>query len=750
MSFLFASSKSKQIPALTGLQIQTAVNVLPIPICWGMPRTSLNIIYANGFQAIAQKAQGSSGLLSKGGQVQYKYYATWISSVGEGPMRNIAAIFDNQSVYTPASVPRGRPNFQILPGDPDQLPSSWITSHWPSDAFGYTRTMVLVYPGEQLDASATIPQIGLVPVGLLAGTSPLNLYTAPNSAQYYMDADPGQVIPDFLSNGIYGAGFPAAYVDLTTLLTGSAGYDPAIGDAALSTYCQATGMAWSVVLNNSEPASSVLDRWCKNLVVAPVWTGAILKFIPYWGNFVNTNPGWGSGAGIPLKYYTPNMTPLFDLTDDDFSEASEGEDPVVVTRIDIADVKNTVRVDFRDRFNYYNDNIAEARDDNATELYGHRVDSLGTADEFTHSAYAGVSAQMNLQRNMSVRNTYEFKLGWQYCILDPMDIVTITDTILELDKRPVRIKSIEEDEKGILTIVAEEYPNHVAATEFTRQTNSPPTPPDTALAPPDVNPPFIFEPTAAQLAAQGLGPSPTIVVGACGGPAGVFDANWGGCNVWISNDDVTYQQMSPALDQPSRMGVTTAILADYDLPNPDTTNTLSIDLSESNAILDTVTSAQAAASLSLCALTDANGDLELFSYTTATLTGPNTYNLTGLYRGLYGTVSCSHPSGSQFLRLDSLIFETPLPSAMIGQLLYVKLQSFNIYNQSPQDLADCTAYTYTPLGSGVDLTIDPVASALLAGGSVDLNTTHDEVLDLNLGGGGPCSPLSIVIDLNLH
>lgn len=749
MSFLLGSgSKAKQIPDITGLQIQTAVNVLPIPIIYGSPRVTMNIIYANGFLATHTNSGGGKGLLTggKGGASKTTYSATFIGAIGEGPMGNIIAVFDNQTVYTPSTAPPGRGGFAIFPGTHGQPAWSGVSSRWPSDAFGYTNTYYLGFPDYPLDSSATIPLLNFILPGHFAATSPLYLFTAPDAETFFFDADPALCIYDFLTNETYGAGFPYTFIDTATLNTSAKGFDAVIGDAAVSTYCQAVGLAWSVVLNNNEPAASILDRWCKNLTIAPVWTGAVLKFIPYWEMFSGENPGWGAGAGIAKKYYRPNIAPLFDFTDSDFQQSAQGEDPVVVTRIDIADAKNVIRLDYKDRNNQFNSNVAEAKDETAVELFGPRVDRAGSADEFTHGGYANVSVGIRLQRSLAVRSSYMFKLPWQWCVLDPMDIVTITDEILGLYRFPVRIISLEEDDKGILTVVAEEFSiNSAASTVYPHQENIPPII-DTGKPAPAVNTPFIFEPTMQMLTAQSRSVMPTLSVGISGGPGGVFDPNWGGCNVFVSNDGVTYVDQGTFIG-PSRMGVTTATLAAWSSITVDNTNTLSVDLTESKGTLDTVTTAQAIGGLSLCGIIDSFGDIEFLTYTTATLTAANKYDLTGLYRGLYGTVACSHTSPSKFLRIDSNVFSEALPANFIDKMLWLKLQSFNIFGQGIEDISTCAVYTFTQTGAGTNLPINPIWSALLAGVAVDLENSSSDVLDLNIGGSGACGPILSVVDL---
>jgi hypothetical protein len=52
-------------------------------------------------------------------------------------------------------------------------------------------------------------------------------------------------------------------------------------------------------------------------------------------------------------------------------------------------------------------------------------------------------------------NSYTFKLGWKYCLLEPMDLVQITDARLGPSALTVRITAVEEDDEGTLSITAE-------------------------------------------------------------------------------------------------------------------------------------------------------------------------------------------------------------------------------------------------------------------------------------------------------
>ena len=407
----------KVIPEFTGLQVNTAVQVLPIPILYGSPKVPINVIYYNGFNVQLQKASGGKGLLGGGkGGKQAVYYATFIGALGEGPTGNPLIIYQDQGVWTPATYPSN--GAQYFNGSGAQTPWSYVVSHWPVDARSYRNTAYYAFANAQIDSSATIPQLNIIVQGRLQGSSPLNNSTITITTGQYdqkgnpisfigaipigtADADPGQVIYDFLINPTYGATFPAEWIDTSTLLTQANGWDPNTGDPTLSSFCQAVGLAWSVAIDNVESASSIIDRWCKNLNVAVIWNGALLKFIPYWDTPASANPGWDPTNGVAKKYYTPYSTAIVTIPMDQILQSEDKEeDPITFSRKDPQEVYNTIRVDFRDRYNFFNDVPAEAKDEAHIELYGPRIDNIGLAKEFTLASYANITANMLLRRNI--------------------------------------------------------------------------------------------------------------------------------------------------------------------------------------------------------------------------------------------------------------------------------------------------------------------------------------------------------------
>jgi hypothetical protein len=717
LSNLFGGSP-KQVPEFTGLQVNTSVQVVPIPILYGSPRVHVNLVYYNGFNATTVKQSGGKGVVGggKGGAGQVEYFATLILAIGEGPIGSPLIIYQDQEVWVPSDYPSNGAYYYN--GSATQTPWPYVASLWPADARSYKNTAYYGFSNAQLDSSATVPQINLVVEGFYRSTCPLYNSTITVSTGQYdqngnpisyignialgdADADPGGVIYDFLLNDVYGAGFPAEWLDASTLLSSALAYDPNFGDQAVSTYCQAVGFGWSLAIANAESANSLLGRLCKNIGVAPVWNGAWLRFIPYWDTYASANPGYDAANpyGIPRKYFNPYTTPCVNIPFDQILKPQNKEDdPITYSRKDPMQVYNTVRVDYRDRNNFFNDNVAEAKDEAHINLIGPRVDNIGKADEFTLGAFAQLSATVQLRRNIAIMREFTWRMSPMWGWLDPMDIVEIPDPANYNSTLVVRVISVEEDDNEDITVTAEEFPVGAQSPSTLGQpATSPPNQGATNVPPSPIAPPVIFCPTSAMLTAEAYSVD-QIVTGFTATIGDIFDTNWGGANIWVSLDNVTYTLIGN-MNSPSILGSLTQPLPGYSGSNPDNTDSIVVDLAMSNSVLPTVSAAAAAAGYSLCILQDASG-FELIAYTTATLTGTDTYTLTGLYRGLYGTTSRLFGAGTKLLAVGQgdNFFTYNLPPSYIGKTLYIKYQSYNVFNTATQDLATCVAYPFYVYG----------------------------------------------------
>lgn len=765
MSWLRSNANAK--PEYTGLQLQTSVSTLPIPIVWGRSKIAGNLVWYQNFQAHAGgsggKGRGGKGGGGGGGATTYTYTADLMLALCEGPINNIGLIWKDQSIYTLAML-----GLAFFNGATPQSAWPYLASYYPQQALAYQGTAYVCSPYYNLGAAGAISNHNFEVVGIFAGTGVNGV-----------DADPALVINDFLTNPQYGVGFDPASVNAATL------FGPG-GDASLQTYCKAMGFAFSPALTSQQQASSVLSRWLELLGCAAVWSGGELKFVPYGdtaiatgvetifssqfsiptpipassgfaapaivqvcpsANFVSdggvvyaftdvplafiganipsaagtygmTAPGTyifapaDEGKTVVVKYaaaaaasYAPNLAPVYALTDIDYIDDGSGKDPVRVERADVYSLPTIQRIECLSRANQYSATPVEARDQSQIEIFGQRVGSVIQAHEICDELRIGpLVAQTILQRQLYVRAKFSFRLSWEYCLLDPMDVVTLTDPNLGLSNYPVRIIDIEEDDKGVLSVTAEELVAGVSTPAFYQSASPGNFAPNWAIPAVSVNAPLIFEPPIAA-----TGGAPQLWVGASGANGGSANQQWGGANVFVSVDNVTFSQVTQ-LTAPLRQGLLTSALPKAS--GWDASDTLAVDLTESAAVLagTSQAAAQQGATLSLV-------DNELLAYETATLTATNSYNLKGLARGLVGAAAASHAAGAPFARIDDAVVKYDLPSNLIGMTLYFKFQSFNVFGGGLQDLSTCAVYSYAPVGEGV---VDPIAAQLASGIPLDL------------------------------
>lgn len=455
------------------------------------------------------------------------------------------------------------------------------------------------------------------------------------------DVNPAFVLSALLLNANYGAGFPSAQLG---------------SPAAFSSYCDAAGIAISPAYTAQRSAMDIATELCQIGNSAPFWSEGMLKVTPY--------------ADAAVGAFTPDTTVQYQLTDDDFL----GDPPVKVLRKRPADAYNSLVVQCKDRSNNYNNATPSADDQANIDRYGSRPMPMITFDAICVPAVGRIVAQNILARELYYPNTYEFTVGWKYARLEPMDLVGLTDADVGLNQTTVRILTIEEDDNGELRMTAEDFNPGVSnsATYGTQASSGYIV--NQAVAPGDANAPVIFQPSLA------LSGTPEVWLGTSGG------ADWGGAEVWLSSDNTTYTKFG-TVTAPARHGVLTATLAAG--ADPDSVNTLAVDLTVSAGALITVPLAQADALITRCYV-----DGEVIAYETATLTSAYHYDLTYLRRGQYWSESAAHSAGAKFMRLDDAVFKTACPESWVGSTIYVKLLSFNKAGGGLQSLADVTPTTY--------------------------------------------------------
>lgn len=644
-------------PSIGSLRYNTSQAGSPIFVCYGTVRISVNVIEGWGITG-AGGGKGGKGLGNSGGKKGQQNYSVNVAlALCEGPVSftgSAIGIGGNNKIWANGGVAAGLGNVGLngYVGDLGQAPDPVFLSSDPAPIIiGYSGTCYVTGTPMQLGSTPALPNISFEICGFEKGTCGPNL---PN------EANPSGIVTDLLTSERYGAGFPSANIDSATL-------------ADFATYCQAAELGMSLLLDRQQPCARWLEEIAELTVAAVVWSGALLKIIPYSDqNFAANSATW-----------SPVLTAQYSLADSDFIDFGGGSDPVLLTRSDPTQATNWLSVEYVDASNDYNAQIAPVWDQALIDQFGLRSEPSVQAHEFTDLVVATASATLQLQRKAYIRNTFKFKVGIQFSRLEPMDIVELTDAALGLDEFPVRITQIDEDDNGELTVAAEELPNNPFVARV-RQGASGDVIADQFAEPGDANAPVIFEPL------RGLsGGNLQVWLIASGG------ADWGGAQVWVSLDGSTYT-MAGLVYRGARQGVLTANLASHS--DPDTSNTMSVDLTESLGQLISGTPSDADNFVTLCYV-----DGELVSYETATLTAAHKYDLTYLRRGAYGSTVGAHSNGSQFARLgpsDPSLFKYSYPASYVGQTVHIKLVSFNIYGQELQDISGVTDYPYALTGVG--------------------------------------------------
>ncbi|MGV0960106.1 MAG: phage tail protein [Limnohabitans sp.] len=661
-------------PRLGALRVQQSSYGLALPIVYGRTRVGGNLIWYGDFVAIAHTTTTQSGGKGGGGVTQqstsYTYESALMMALCEGPIGGVVSVWQSKKRFE-ASVTQTaieQLGLSLATGAVGQATWGHLSANHPAQALGYSSTAHLHSAAFSLGSNAEIDNHSFELDGKLQFGGDI------------VDANPKDIVYDLLTNPQYGAAFPTS----------------SMGDLSVyGSYCQAMGLFLSPAFTEQQEAREHLKLLTSMTNSACVWSEGKLKLVPYGDEAVS-----GNGAA-----YTPNLTPIYDLTDDDYI-VTGAEDPVKCDRKTPADAFNQVQVEYLNRANAYNIEIVEAKDQANIEKFGLRPRDPIKMHAICDAAVARRAAQLQLQRSLYVRNEYEFRLGWKYCLLEPMDLVTLTDEGLGLSKTPVRIIDVQEDAEGLLTIRAEDYPFGVASATLYPTQSGTGFAHDYNASPGPVVAPAFFERRNAQ----------ALVVGAA---VTGQTAMWGGCQIWCSLDGSTYKFVNSI-----RGGARYGTLVSDAAAGPGAA--LSVQLAGNGGVLLSGTSEEADLFFTECYVGG-----EFVAYETATLVATNRYTLSGLRRAGYGSTDQMHAEASTFIRIDDAIVDSEaLDASMIGKTIYFKFIGFNLFGGGLEDIASVTAYPYVVTGNGAlsDIyNIITTETLVVAAGAV-VNKVHVEWL----------------------
>ena len=337
--------------------------------------------------------------------------------------------------------------------------------------------------------------------------------------------------------------------------------------------CRAAGLYGSVTMDSQRAGSDWLKDFADAADAAPVWSGFVLKGIP-WSEV--------SAVGNGAVYNAPTASgPIYNLTEADFV-ADKGAPPVTVERTAQLTVPDLLQIQQPDRSAQYNDTVISQPETGAIALYGPRKASPVQMRMFQDPAVGRMYLGIMERRQNYLRRTYKFQTGPKFWPLEAMDLITIplsatmpnSNNSMPYIPLPVRVTSVSADPKYQLSIEAQDFIYGTNAPVPLDVTTSVNNFPQTGATPADINPPVIFEPVP-RLEGNASGELWVVVSNS--------DSNFGGCQVWISTDGGTsYTDYGSTVGN----GVTGYLTADWPAAeDPDTSNDLAVDLTESNGVL---------------------------------------------------------------------------------------------------------------------------------------------------------------------
>lgn len=601
--------------------VNTAEYGSAVPEVIGTTRISGNVIYYDDFTAHEHKETTKSG---KGGgskqtNITYTYSVAVILGLCEGEISGIGKVWRGKEVYT---YPHEKIELTCFRGTQNQQPWAYVVGKHPNKAMPYAG---LAYMAGVVDMgnSASLPQFNFEVKGKLLSTGD------------GIDVNPADYIRYVLDK-----------VGLSNV--------PVEGLDNYRSFCShADLLISSPPDSNPKQAQAIVNDICKLTNAYFFWSNDRFKIVP-----AETRPTGG---------WTPDTTIRYALTSDDFLPQSNGA-MVTYSRKDSAEVYNSFPVEFINRENGYEKETVNYQLSQDILNHGLRQASTTSAHYFYKKERAVKAAEMLARKAMLERNTYTFKLDWAFCRLEPADIVTITDANIGVENLTVRITSITEDTKGAIVCTAVEVDNVSGEAQYdVHEVDRPYV--DFNAPPPDVAQPLIIQPPA-DLTHDGL----EIWIGARGSAE-----NWGGCTVWVSDDNINYRAVGQ-LNNSARIGEL----------QQDMTQAATECVVSCSDVLISGTAQDAQRANTLCWIGG-----ECLSYTTATLVSAGVYRLSGLVRGQYNTSAVAHSTGTQFARLDSTLLKEPFLKEDIGKLIYLKFTSFNIFGAAEQDLSEVEPYQYT-------------------------------------------------------
>lgn len=620
MGFLFGKGKNttNRADMIADFQINTASYGEVVPEILGTTRVSGNIIDYDDFTAHEHKSTTRTG---KGGgskhtEITYTYTVAAAIALCEGPIAGVGKVWRDKEIYT---YPSEKIELTLFNGEQGQAPWPYMFSKHPDKALPYSG---LAYMAGVVDLGerGSLPQFNFEIMGKLRDT---------------------------------GDGIDVNPADYIEYVLQSVGADVQIeGIENYRAYCRAADILISTPPEQkSAKAQSIINDIAEITNSLVFWSTDRLKIVPL--------------ADKPVGDWMPENQIQYDLTADDFIAGTDGQ-LILYKRKDTSEAYNEATVEFINRANSYEKETVSFEVVADVQRNGLKPASKKTAHYLYTKARAQYYAEQLAMKRLYSKTQYTFRLDWAFCTLEVGDLVTLTDEACQLNKQIVVITAVNEAADGQLEFTAEGKPaGTYAPARYDVHENERPFV-DYNQEAPSVNDVAIFQ-----------------TVGDVGGNQVFIGVNapsgWGGCSVWLSDNDENYSRVG-SITQQARMGRTLTALSN-------TGDGVSVKLNQGSMKGGTHIDAERANTLSWI-------DGEALSYEGAQLQTDGSYKLTGLVRGQYATIPTDHASGARFIRIDEALYRHSYRKEDIGKTVYLKFTSMNLFGTNEQGLDEVQAYPY--------------------------------------------------------
>lgn len=351
----------------------------------------------------------------------------WQDSFRYTDYTQLAAISANFALFlgTPAGVVK--PGW--FPAGSDPLPDY------------YSNTVILFISGTS-GADATVPNVSLEIHALFADAM-------------HVDVSPADIAIDMLTHPRRGVFWPAARVDAVS----SGSVDP----SSWRNYCTAYGLNLSWVIDTQTDVLTLigllLDATNSDAIQTnrPDGLGFMLKFVPRGDQPLTAN-------GVT---FTP-ITTATPIGPDDLLE------PITIQRSPPIDRFNSCPIEYVNRDGDYVRDAVDDPDMADVELRGLRRATTFALPQVIAPESAVMLSRIRAQRSLNVVRTFTLKLPDRFLLLEPTDLLTVSDPVMGLVNVPMRVTAVGEDigAGGGVTITAEDWPGLVhAAAAYTPQPN---------------------------------------------------------------------------------------------------------------------------------------------------------------------------------------------------------------------------------------------------------------------------------------